>query len=104
MIEARRYQVKVRAAVQMSSIPRWPRNSLLRRMTLTSSRNDLDQDAENPACRSPTRFFFGTLRLARKELPSKKILRATAASLCPCKKIDRPPVIKPTLVEVVGPG
>src|SRR5947209_8733942 len=82
---AARYQVKAIAAVQMSSAERWPRNSLLRKTTLTSSRNDFDQIAEKPACRSPTRTFLGTLGLARNELPSRKMLRATARPWAPAK-------------------
>jgi len=28
-----------------------------------SNRNDFDHSTENPACASPTKFFFETLRL-----------------------------------------
>src|SRR5205823_14036761 len=82
---ANAYQAKVIAAVQMSSVPRWPRNSLLRRTTLTSSRKDFDHSAEKPACRSPTKTFLGTLELARNVLPSRKMLCATARPWAPAK-------------------
>lgn len=34
-----------------------------------SNRNDFDHSTKNPARASPTRFFFGTLRLAADHLP-----------------------------------
>jgi hypothetical protein len=43
------YKLKATATVQISSGVRWPRNSSVRRTTLTSNRNDVAHTSEKPA-------------------------------------------------------
>src|SRR5947208_2061659 len=84
MIEARRYQVKVRAAVQMSSIPRSPRNSLRRSTTLTSVRNDVHTEAGVPK-KSLTPLPFVAQRSAELGL---QLAAPTFGRRCPDKLME----------------
>jgi hypothetical protein len=76
------YQVKLSAAVGGSL----PVKFLGAQRDAYSSRNDFDHRTENPACASPTRFFFETLGLVRNELPPRKMLRPTTRPCVPAKK------------------